>query len=203
MDTIEFPAGVLQGRPFTNPDSALIWLAEASIAGSLDRIALLRGWDDPLLRQPVLYAEPVPLVDEGSWIFGNFETDRHGPESIRLYIETEANPSLAALPRDLVTDRPAHAVAWWRQLRGVEAAQRRSMPAAKSRAKVAQALAVTEASVQVAAVQVTALVNRWVSTIWADAVIAGLDVDPAGPQTPGATRAGLTLAGTVRSGLTA
>lgn len=86
---------------------------------------------------------------------------------------------------------------------GWEAACRRTFDQAerKSRPVLAKSLGSLETALDNARGYFVAAANRWVTTAWIDDALAGVS-DPPNPHTPGATRAGRSLAGTVRLGLT-
>lgn len=209
-DVLNFPAGVLQGRPFASPEQFLLWAAANP--------DLCPGWDDPRLYHPVLVTQPRELLDEvppGWTLTAGY--DRSVPVAdLDTYWESSeaAERALQPDPGDrkwltLAASWPvtysgqldaATAVVWWRQVRGLEALLRRLLPSAKSRRAAAAELARAERAVDNATAAVVAAANVWITTIWADCIAQGRVCDPADPHASDADRRRSNPAGTPRLG---
>lgn len=210
-DAIPFPYGVREGEPFPNPDAGLVWLREVAAPGNPYAGVLFGAfaWTNPACHEPVAYDTPVPLLDPPAGGYVDLRTldDRRLDVSASRIIAVDG-PSdrgsrpwpVAGLPAVYAPHDPADALAYWRQLRGLHNCLLRALPDAKSRRAVAAELRRVQASIDDAADNLTACLNRWVSAAWTDAVNAGVNVEP-NPRIPAAKRGGASPAGLVRLGI--
>jgi hypothetical protein len=216
-----FPPGVITSTPFHSLPEAAAWLAAAAESDALDAVAFggfsgyhFRSaktppppyWDmTPILdaaTPTVLVVMPDPAYEVGNsmdspapYLVPVVEgaTERQAPAVAAFYFDP-APPFYVTAP-DLF--------GLWRQLAGWKGNVRRGFdtaPDSAGRHAIAPTLGFFERALDATAGHFVDAANRWVSTVWVDAINAGLDVWPPRPESPSSQS--INPAGAVRLGST-
>lgn len=202
-DVLVYPQNVLTGAPFTDLETATVWLHRAA---HLPYPGLDTGdgyWTDHARLSPVLVTD-VPLLA--------FDLDPDDLTAIREAWSAYDDGD-GPLPLDLPTwvDLPAYRTetdSWeyrarfgldhYRHLQGIADDMRRALPAARSRRAAARDLGDVERALERVQASTVGYMNGLTSALWRLAILAGHDTDPANPYTPAADRLRANPAGIPR-----
>lgn len=202
-DVLTFPPGVQSGAPFTSPVEAVTWLrdAAAGVYGPMG-LAAFGGFAGPWTMAPIVaddiptstYTFTGPIAPSDPWTCGSTMTGIYFRRQDNAGTDDDAPPLFAFTDEFVNIAVGISPVAWldyWRTVAGYEKTARARLKSAKSRAKAAAVLGDIETVLEDTGRHLVTAVNRWVTTVWADAVAARLEVTPnpinPAPTIPAAT----------------